>query len=167
MSGWDEAMLSITNSSFLGLVTIVAAFAIDQLTKATVVANASLLSTGVAVFPGFNLTFHRNDGITFGLLSGTPWWVLVLLASAICLWLAAMLIRTDSRIEIVAYGAIIGGALGNVVDRLRFQAVTDFLDFYVGSVHWPTFNFADVFVVGGAVLLVIASVFQRPQKSDI
>jgi signal peptidase II len=67
-----------------------------------------------------------------------------------------MLLRTDNRAEAIAYGAIIGGALGNVLDRIRFRGVTDFLDFYVGSTHWPAFNMADVFVVGGVGLLLIA-----------
>ena len=60
-----------------------------------------------------------------------------------------MMLRTRNRIEAIAYGSILGGALGNVVDRVRFRAVTDFFDFYLGSAHWPAFNMADVFVVGG------------------
>ena len=86
--------------------------------------------------PGFNLTFHRNDGVTFGLLGGAPWWSLVVLALAVCAWLAVMMLRTRNRIEVIAFGSILGGALGNVVDRLRYRAVTDFLDFYVGTAHW-------------------------------
>jgi signal peptidase II len=108
---------------------------------------------GPPVVPGFNLIYLRNDGVTFGLLGGAPWWSLVVLALGICVWLAVMLVRTSSRIEAVAYGAIIGGALGNVLDRVRFRSVTDFLDFYIGTAHWPAFNMADVFVVGGVGLL--------------
>ncbi|GGL58639.1 signal peptidase II [Wenxinia marina] len=149
----------------IGMLAAVAAFAIDQVTKAIVVTNASFLSAGVPVFPGFNLTFHRNDGVTFGLLGGAPWWSLVVLALAVCAWLAIMVLRAGNGIEALAYGAIIGGALGNVLDRLRFRAVTDFLDFYVGSAHWPAFNMADVFVVGGVGLLLLAPIFkQRPRS---
>ena len=79
-----------------------------------------------------------------------------MLALAVCGWLTVMLLRTDNRAEAIAYGAIIGGALGNVLDRIRFRGVTDFLDFYVGSTHWPAFNMADVFVVSGVGLLLIA-----------
>lgn len=57
--------------------------------------------------------------------------------------------------EAAAYRAIVGGALGNILDRLRFGGVTDFLDFYVGADHWPAFNMADVFVVSGAALLIL------------
>lgn len=149
----------------IGILAAISAFAIDQITKAIVVANASVLSAGVPVFPGFNLTFHRNDGVTFGLLGGAPWWGLVVLALAVCVWLLIMMLRTRDSIEALAYGAIIGGALGNVLDRLRFRAVTDFLDFYVGAAHWPAFNMADVFVVGGVgLLLVVPMIKQRPRS---
>lgn len=141
---------------FLGLFAALTAFLVDQGTKVIVVANAAVLGPGIPVVPGFNLIYLRNDGVTFGLLGGAPWWGLVGLALAICVWLAVMLARTACRIEAFAYGAIIGGALGNVLDRLRYRAVTDYLDFYIGSAHWPAFNMADVFVVGGVGLLLLA-----------
>ncbi|WP_084863770.1 signal peptidase II [Salibaculum halophilum] len=140
---------------FTGLFATLISFLFDQATKAIVVANALALTAGVPVVPGFNLIYLRNDGVTFGLLGGAPWWSLVVLALGICVWLAVMLVRTSSRIEAVAYGAIIGGALGNVLDRVRFRGVTDFLDFYIGAAHWPAFNMADVFVVGGVGLLFV------------
>ena len=166
MSGWGEKMLSAERPPVIGMLAAVAAFAIDQVTKAIVVTNASVLSAGLPVFPGFNLTFHRNDGVTFGLLGGAPWWSLVVLALAICAWLVIMMVRTRDGIEALAYGTIIGGALGNVLDRLRFRAVTDFLDFYAGTAHWPAFNMADVFVVGGVGLLLVAPMIKRRPRSD-
>jgi signal peptidase II len=141
---------------FVGLLAALIAFSIDQGTKAIVVANATVLSSGVQVFPGFDLVYLRNDGVTFGLLGGAAWWSLVALALAVCIWLSVMLVRTTSRIEALAYGAIIGGAFGNILDRIRYRAVTDFLDFYIGAAHWPAFNLADVFVVGGVGLLLVA-----------
>jgi len=144
-----------------GIIAAFVALVIDQVTKTLIVANANTLSTGVAVFPGFNLTFHRNDGVTFGLLGGAPSWSLSVLALAVCSWLAVLILRTRNRLEAIAYGSIVGGALGNVVDRFRFQAVTDFLDFYVGASHWPAFNMADVFIVCGVGLLLIAPMFQN------
>ena len=141
---------------FVGLLAALIAFLVDQATKAIVVSNATVLSSGVSVFSGFNLIYLRNDGVTFGLLGGAPWWSLTVLALAVCGWLTVMLLRTDNRAEAIAYGAIIGGALGNVLDRILFRGVTDFLDFYAGSTHWPAFNMADVFVVSGVGLLLIA-----------
>ena len=151
----------------IGVLAALIAFVVDQVTKAIVVSNASVLNAGVSVVPGFDLTFHRNDGVTFGLLGGAPWWSLVVLALAICAWLAAMMLRTRNRIEAIAYGSIIGGALGNVVDRLRFRAVTDFLDFYLGSAHWPAFNIADVFVVGGVGLLLLTPMLRSGCRTGL
>ena len=141
-----------------GLASIVLCLIVDQTSKAIILANSAALSAGIPVFPGFNLVIVRNEGVTFGLLGGVPWWSLVALAIAICCWLAVLLFRTPSRIEAAALGAIIGGALGNVADRLQYRAVTDFLDFYIGSAHWPTFNMADVFVVCGLAALLLAPV---------
>ena len=154
MYGWDDEMKL---SHFQGFIAAGVAFLVDQVTKAIVVANAADLSAGIPVFPGFNLIYLRNDGVTFGLLGGAPWWSLTALALAVCGWLTVMLVRTANPVEAIAYGAIIGGALGNVLDRIRFRGVTDFLDFHAGSTHWPAFNMADVFVVGGVGLLFIAS----------
>src|SRR6056297_765031 len=167
MSGWGEAMSSHKVPPMIGIVAALAAFIVDQTTKAIVVANAASLSVGIAVFPGFNLVFYRNDGVTFGLLGGAPWWSLIALALAICIWLVVMLFRAENAVETLAYGAIIGGASRNVIDRVRYRAVTDFLDFYINSTHWPAFNMADVFVVSGVGLLLAAPWIsaRRPIKS--
>ena len=138
----------------LGIGGVVGALALDQASKMAVVANASTLSSGLPVLPGFNLVYHRNDGVTFGLLNGAPWWGLVLLATVICLWLIVLMLRTTERGEAVAYGMIIGGALGNVIDRIRLGSVTDFLDFYVRDLHWPAFNLADTAIFCGVALLL-------------
>lgn len=138
-----------------GLAGIAGALVADQATKAVVNANSAALTGGVPVFPGFNLVFLRNDGVTFGLLGGVPWWVLSAFALAIVMWLAVLMARAERRVEVLAYGLVIGGAIGNVADRLRFGAVTDFLDFYVRGWHWPAFNLSDVAVVGGVGLLLL------------
>ena len=138
-----------------GLAGMAGAFAVDQATKAVVNANSEALAGGVPVFPGFNLVFLRNDGVTFGLLGGVPWWGLSAVALGIVVWLAMLLVRATGRLEALAYGLVIGGALGNVADRLRFGAVTDFLDFYIRDWHWPAFNLSDVAVVSGVLLLLL------------
>jgi len=84
-----------------------------------------------------------------------PWWGLVVLATAIMAWLLIWLWRAPDRLTAAALGLVIGGALGNVIDRLRYQAVPDFLDFHFGTYHWPSFNLADVAIFlwsGPAVL---------------
>ena len=150
----------------IGICAAVAALAADQASKAFVLANAEALATGVDVFPGFSLILHRNYGVTFGFFQNVPWWVLTLVATAIVLFLAVSLIRATRAAEAVAYGMVIGGALGNVVDRVRFGGVTDFLDFYLGTAHWPAFNLADVFVVCGVGILLIVAGREKIAPSE-
>ena len=144
------------SAKVLGVCGVAAALAADQVSKAAANAYSDFLAGGIPVFPGFNLIFLRNDGVTFGLLGGVPWWALSGLALGITVWVAILLVQTGNRLEATAYGLIIGGALGNVADRLRFGAVTDFLDIYVGTWHWPAFNLADVAVVGGVGVLLMS-----------
>lgn len=149
-----------------GLVGAASAFVLDQVSKLLVVANASTLSSGISILPGFDLVYHRNSGVTFGMLNGFPWWGLVVLALIVCLWLMVMLVRTKERTEAFAYGLIIGGALGNVLDRTRVGAVTDFLDFYVGDLHWPAFNLADTAIFLGVAILITWSWLQNPKSAQ-
>ena len=153
-------------SCTLGFYTSISALAADQASKAFVLANADSLAAGIPVFPGFNLIFHRNYGVTFGFFQSVPWWGLALVATAVVLFLGVSLIRATQVVEAVAYGMVIGGALGNIVDRLRFGGVTDFLDFYLGTAHWPTFNLADVFVVCGVGILLIVAGREKVASSE-
>ncbi|MGB1266138.1 MAG: signal peptidase II [Nereida ignava] len=148
----------------LATLSMLAALLADQVTKMIVVSNAKALQTGIEVLTGFDLVFVQNDGLTFGMLAVVPWWGLTLLAIGVCCWLIILITRTHSRLEACAYGIIIGGALGNVIDRVRFGAVTDFLDFHVGNLHWPAFNFADTFVVGGVAILILAPIISKVHR---
>ena len=116
----------------------------------------------------FNLVLGWNRGISFGLFgsdSEIGKWVLTALAIAICCILAVWLRKASRMIEILAYGMIIGGALGNVLDRIRYGAVTDFLDFHIAGTHWPAFNVADSAIFVGAVLLVTDSLFNSDKHA--
>jgi signal peptidase II len=142
------------NSRILGGLCAIVALGIDQSTKALVL-NTPELERGVEILPFLNLVRVLNDGVSFGMLGGiVPWWGLIVLATAIMAWLLAWLWRAPDRLTSAALGMIIGGALGNVFDRLRYQAITDFLDFHFGSYHWPSFNLADVAIFWGVALLV-------------
>jgi len=139
----------------VGIGCAAAALALDQGAKALALGTPALVD-GVELLPILNLVLVRNHGVSFGMLSGVvPWWALILLSLAIVAALAVWLWRSQGRAVSMALGLIIGGALGNVVDRVRFQAVTDFLDFHVAAYHWPAFNLADVAVVCGAALLML------------
>jgi signal peptidase II len=145
------------NARSIGLACALAAFALDQVTK-TVALVSPAIRNGVELLPVLNLVLVRNHGVSFGLLSGlAPWWALVALAFAIVAGLSRWLWKSDSRMVSAALGMIIGGAIGNVLDRLRHGAVTDFLDFYLGEHHWPAFNLADAAIFCGAALLVLDS----------
>lgn len=152
-------------TNMVGILSALVALLADQVTKIIVIGNGSALAQGIEVFLGFDLVFVRNDGVSFGMLAGVPWWGLTLLAFSICCWLVVLLLRTNSQHEALAYGVIIGGALGNVMDRIRFRAVTDFLDFYIGDLHWPAFNLADVFVVSGVAILLLAPILQSLRQA--
>lgn len=141
-----------------GLAFAALAFAVDQATKAAALAAAPALARGVEVLPFFDLVLVHNRGVTFGLLASdhpAGRWLLILLAGAISAVLLVWLTRAQGRTQAVALGLIIGGALGNVADRLRHGAVTDFLDFHAQGYHWPAFNLADSGIVLGVVLLLM------------
>lgn len=104
----------------------------------------------------FNLWPVENRGISFGLLpsEGAGSWAIIVLALAISIGLGFWLRRTDRVWQAIALGLVIGGAIGNVIDRARLGWVIDFLDFHGGGFHWPAFNVADSAISVGVVLLV-------------
>ena len=154
MVGRLKLSLLFSNKPLQGCLAVIVALVADQASPAAVLDHAHRLSAAMPVVPGFNLVFTRNEGVTFGLLSGTPWWFLTVLAVLISLWIASIMLRSHHKVEVVGCGLILGGALGNIADRIRHGGVTDFLDFYVGNYHWPSFNLADVAVVCGVSLLI-------------
>lgn len=142
----------------VGLLCIVAAFVLDQATKALALAYAPRLAAGIEVLPVFNLVLVHNRGVTFGLFSLVPWWALTVAGLVIVAALAFWLRQARDHVTATGFGLVIGGALGNLLDRVRHKAVTDFLDFHLAGYHWPAFNMADVAVVGGVGLLLLDSV---------
>jgi signal peptidase II len=152
------------NKLTAGFCVAISALLADQASKALALANAASFEKGITVFPGFDLTLLRNDGVTFGFLPNVPWWALAMLALGIVFFLILLMIKAKKTSEVVALGVVIGGALGNIVDRVRFGGVTDFLDFYLGTAHWPAFNFADVFVVCGVGTLLWIEMFKKAKS---
>ena len=141
----------------------VLAIAIDQLVKWYCISVLGLNDDGrepIIVTGFFKLVMVWNYGISFGMLAhpGTyvPWFLkgVALVISGVVAWLAY---KSAYRWEQVAYGLIIGGALGNVIDRVRFGAVADFFYFHIGEHYWPAFNIADAAIFCGVALLVVLS----------
>ncbi|WP_438943402.1 signal peptidase II [Pseudomonas aeruginosa] len=141
----------------------------DQVAKAVVLL---LFGYGdqVAVTPFFNLVHLKNNGAAFSLLAGAGSWArfgFAALALGVSLWLIRLLRQGVSKWEGVGYCLILGGALGNAVDRLLRGAVVDFLDFHWQGAHWPAFNLADVAISLGAVCLLAAAAHQgKPAPQD-
>lgn len=149
----------------LGLAIAAAILILDQLSKWWIVADVLNPLRIIEITPFFNIVLVRNLGASFGLLGGAgDWgpWVLTALAVAIATGLGIWLARTNTVWVATALGLVIGGAAGNVTDRLRFGAVIDFLDFHLGDYHWPAFNLADsAITVGVAILLADALIGRR------
>jgi signal peptidase II len=146
----------------------------DQASKWWVVSRFSLYES-VPVLPGyFNLTYLTNTGAAFGFLAGQPaLWrhvffvTIVLVALCVILFLYQRL-RRDSFFYELSLALIAGGALGNLIDRVRLGSVVDFLDFYIGRHHWPAFNAADsAITVGVAIFLVYSLFFEEKNKNKV
>ena len=142
----------------LALLTIL----LDQCSKWWVMAHIPEYRP-VQVIPGFfDLVNIRNRGAAFGFLnrSDIEWqfW-LFLLATLVAVWAIVSIVRSSQHDTWLCsgLGLVLGGALGNLVDRLRFRAVVDFLDFYWGAWHWPAFNVADMGICLGAGLACLAA----------
>lgn len=139
-----------------GLAAILIAFVLDQATKLMALA-ALERGSAQSVLPFFDLRLSFNQGVSFSMFAetfaGRP-----LLLAGITLVIVALfgflLIRSTTRWEAAAFGLIIGGALGNALDRIRIGAVVDFLDFHVSGWHWPAFNLADTAIAVGVMLLL-------------
>ena len=108
-----------------------------------------------------------NRGVSFGLLGGAalPPWLLAGFAGMVAAGLTVWLARVSERWPAIGIGLVIGGAVGNIIDRFRFGAVADFLDFHLGAHHWPAFNVADAAISVGVAVLVIDSLLIRGGKN--
>ncbi|HXK04196.1 MAG TPA: signal peptidase II [Verrucomicrobiae bacterium] len=138
-----------------------AVIAIDRLTKWLVETYVSAIDT-YRIIPGFfDIVHSENRGVAFGLFndSSNEWQTtaLILFSLGAVIFVSAMLWRPErlDRTSFWGLALILGGAAGNLLDRILFGRVTDFLDFYFGTYHWHTFNIADSVIVVGSVLLLI------------
>jgi signal peptidase II len=156
--------------TLLGFVAGVVVLAADQASKWWILDSIDLPDVGqVVVLPVLNLTFVRNYGVTFGLLAGFGQWSYLLLAAVALAVVAALgiwLRRAESRLVATALGAIVGGALSNVIDRLRFGYVVDFIHAHVGGWSWYVFNLADAAIVCGVAALVLDSLLPRARRAN-
>ena len=143
------------------MLLVVATLIVDQLSKELLLRYLSKAGNIVPLIDGFlRLVIVWNKGVSFGILGGDralPAWVLSGIAVVVCLGLFVWLRRTDRPLTGWGIGLVIGGAIGNVIDRARWGAVFDFADFHVNQWHWPAFNVADSAIVIGVGLMLIDS----------
>lgn len=142
---------------------------LDQAVKYAVVATMPYrASYEITAF--FNLVHVRNMGAAFSFLADAGGWqryfftALGIGVSVVLVWLLKR--GVENRLETAAYTLIMGGALGNVIDRIALGYVVDYLDFHWRGWHWPAFNVADMAITGGAILLVISSFFTANAPSE-
>jgi signal peptidase II len=164
-----RAITGFDTSAWAWLVTAGGLLAADQALK-HLVESTLALGERVEVTAWFNLVHVLNPGAAFSFLAdagGWQRWFFTGLGIAVSVVLAVVLHRgVQRRLEAIAYVGLIGGALGNVADRLRIGAVVDYLDLHWQAWHWPAFNLADILVVGSAGLLVLASFTTRAAPSS-
>jgi len=143
---------------------------LDQASKWIVSSLFSLHET-LVVMPYFNLTLAHNYGAAFSFLAGAGGWqrwffigLSLVISVALVVWLKKL--SSHAKLEAVSISLILGGAIGNVIDRIYFGYVIDFLDVYYGTYHWPVFNIADSAICIGAGLLILDSFISKAEPDQ-
>ena len=148
---------------------VIVTLILDQLSKELLLRYVVVGGAIVPVIDGFfRLVTVWNPGVSFGILGGDralPSWVLSGVAVAVCIGLFIWLRRTDRPLTGWGIGLVMGGAIGNVIDRARWGAVFDFADFHVRQWHWPAFNVADSAIVVGVGLMLIDSLIGEKRRA--
>ena len=157
-----------TGMKFLWISVIV--FVLDQWTKQAVVDSMTLFES-IQVLPFFNFTYVHNYGAAFSFLhdaGGWQRWFFTAIAIAVSLMILWWLKQTPKHQKLlpIAFCFVLGGAIGNVYDRIAYGYVIDFLDFYINDWHWPAFNIADSAIFIGAGLLIIDMFVNKPEDEE-
>ena len=151
---------------YLGFAVILLAVLADQVSK-TWIDYHLMAQQPQAYGEYFNLVKVWNSGVSFSMFSNHGRLGAVVLSAAaliVCVFLLRWMLKEHNKIKIVSLGLIIGGAIGNVIDRIRFEAVLDFLDFHYQNHHWPAFNVADTCICIGAFILIYLEIFGANKK---
>ena len=155
-------MSMLTRNRKIGLAVALTGFVADQALKLLVTGPLGLVNDNdqIVLTSFFNLTRTSNYGVSLGLLqakSDLMRWLLVALTGGIAMVVGAWLLREKKLGDILPLGMILGGALGNIVDRIRFAHVVDFADFHIGERHFYIFNLADALISVGVVIILARS----------
>lgn len=147
------------------IIVVPAVVLLDQITKAIISHRLNLNQTIGVIAGFFNIVYIKNPGAAFGLFRG--WGALRVVFLVIITLLALTIIiylyrKTAEGLLRFSFSLIAGGAIGNLIDRLRFGEVIDFLDFHIGNYHWPAFNVADSAITVGVFVAVVQLYFRKP-----
>lgn len=158
--------MTAVKTPLIGIGLALLVFFLDQASKHYVLTYVLAQEYMIEIAPFFNLALVWNYGISFGMLAGHRLPLLLIITSLVIVGiLLVWLARNRSPMVALGLGATIGGAAGNIVDRIRFEAVVDFLDFHLGTLHWPAFNIADAGIFIGVVVLCMHSMFFEERTS--
>lgn len=153
------------------VLTATAIVLLDQMTKAWI-QKTMLLHQSIPVIPNlFNLTYIRNPGAAFGLFASgggslrSAFFIAVSVVALVVLSLLYTKAPRETYLLRFSLSLVVGGAIGNLMDRIRLGEVVDFLDFYLGSYHWPAFNVADSCITIGISLLILHTMVNRKAES--
>ena len=143
---------------------------IDQFTKLWIMANFALYEQQNIIPDFFDLVYVTNTGAAFGFLAGSKsglrqlFFLGVGIIALVVIVFAYGHLKKQGKIFVYSLGLIAGGAIGNLIDRVRFGSVVDFLDFYLGSHHWPAFNVADSAITVGVGLFMLGTLLQHLEE---
>ena len=158
--------INIKKIDIFSFVLIFIIFGLDRLSKIYVIELIQTKKSEIFIYDFLNFTLNWNTGIAFGLLSSNAnlfYHLVSALILLIIIYLIYLMVKSD-KFEKIIFSLIIGGALGNLYDRLNYYAVPDFIDFHLGSFHWFTFNFADIFISVGIIMIILKQLLQSEQK---
>ncbi len=141
-------------------VIIFSIFLIDQVSKYYIINILKFQNEVIYLSSFLNLQLIWNEGIAFGLLSfeNDLYYNSITFVIIIVILILLFLIKNDDQYSYF-YSIIVGGALGNLIDRIRYSSVPDFIDFHISNFHWFVFNIADIFVSLGVICLIVAEIF--------
>ncbi len=161
----------LTQTALMSVWVALLVVMVDQLTKYWAVSTLTFAEP-VAVIPHLNWTLAYNYGAAFSFLADMGGWqrwffsgIAVIVSVVFIVWLSRLPHRFT--VEVWGINLVLGGAIGNVIDRVLEGRVTDFIDFYIGTWHYATFNVADMAISVGAVLLIFSEFFVKPKRSDL
>ena len=150
----------------LGATTVIV---LDQITKAAIVAKFFIHESYTIVAGFLNLVYVMNPGAAFGFLANASstfryfFFTGITIAVILLIIYYVMKSKPQNMLMVISLTLIFAGAVGNLIDRIRFGAVVDFLDIYIGTAHWPAFNVADSAISVGAVLMIWGMIIKREE----